>query len=335
MSILDSLLAPFRRRKTTLPPPQSTMILDSEAEPPQQTILRTLVIVYEPTMDKTTGKKLSTYMHWNKVEELAKGYMSDVLQASGGLVRYQITQRIDVDGFPAKVDSFTYDPQSYLDVLRGIRPPYMPQEANYYEIIDRFNILQRVANDEIDEAWIFNFPHAGFYESIMAGPRAFWCNAPPLKHTEASGRRFVIMGFSYERGVGEMLENLGHRAESIMEKTFEKLSGEDNLWKRFIRYEKTNPGNAALGNVHFAPNSVRDYDWNNPSTVVSECDDWLYNFPNLKGVRRNVTARDWGNGDIRKHHVWWLTHFPKTAGRISGIHNNWWQYIMNPNNVDI
>ena len=26
-------------------------------------------------------------------------------------------------------------------------------------------------------------------------------------------RRFVIMGFSYERGVGEMLENMGHRAE--------------------------------------------------------------------------------------------------------------------------
>src|SRR6266516_6728086 len=117
MSILDSLLSPFRRRKTTLPAPQLTVILDSEAEPPQQTILRTLVIVYEPTIDIATGTKLSTYMHWNSVEELARGYMSDVLQASGGLVRYQITQRIDVDGFPAKVDGFTYDPLSYLDVV--------------------------------------------------------------------------------------------------------------------------------------------------------------------------------------------------------------------------
>jgi len=334
MSILDSLLSPFRKRNST-PPPPPTIVYDSEAEPPQQTILRTLVIVYEPTIDQATGTKLSAYMHWNKVEELAKGYMSDVLQASGGLVRYQITQRIDVDGFPAKVDGFLYDPQSYLDVVRGRKSPYMPQEANYYEIIDRFNLLQRVANNEIDEVWIFNFPHAGFYESIMAGPGAFWCNAPPLKDTDASLRRFVIMGFSYERGVGEMLENLGHRAESIMEKTFEKLSDEDNLWKRFIRYDKISPGRSALGNVHFAPNSVRDYDWNNPSTVVSECDDWLYNFPNFKGVTRKVTARDWGNGDIRKHHVWWLTHFPKTAGRIHGIHNNWWQYIMNPNNVDV
>lgn len=335
MSIFDSLFSPFRRRKESPPAPQPILPSDSETEPPQLTVVRTLVIVYEPTMDIVTGTKLSQYMHWNRVEDLAKGYMSDVLQASGGLVRYQIVQRIDVDGFPAKVDGYLYDPLTYLEVVRGIRRPYMPQEANYYEIIDRFNLLQRVAENEIDEVWVFNFPHAGFYESIMAGPGAFWCNAPPLKHTEASQRRFVIMGFSYERGVGEMLENLGHRVESIMEKTFEHLDGENNLWKRFIRYEKTHPGNAALGNVHFAPNSDRDYDWNNRSTVISECDDWLYNFPHFKGVTRRVTASDWGNGDIRKHHMWWLSHLPKTAGRIHGIHNNWWQYIMNPTNVNV
>jgi hypothetical protein len=308
---------------------------DSEDEPPEQTVLRTLVIVYEPTMDKNTGAKLSQYMRWNSVEELSRGYMSDVLQTSNGLVRYQITQRIDVDAFPSKVDGYVYDAGRYIDVMRGSKRPYMPQEADYYRIIDQFHLLERVAQNEIDEVWIFNFPHAGFYESIMAGPGAFWCNAPPLTGTETSLRRFVIMGFSYERGVGEMLENLGHRAESIMQKTFEHLHGEENLWKRFTRYEKVSPGKAALGNVHFAPNSDRDYDWNNPATVISECDDWLHNFPHFKGVTRKVTAREWGSGDIRKHHVWWLNHFPRTAGRRNGIHNNWWQYFMNPNNVNV
>lgn len=333
MTILDSLLSPLRRQKSRVHP-KPAPVPDSETEPPQLTVVRTLVIVYEPSMDRSTGTKLSRYMRWNNVEELAKGYMSDVLLVSGGLVRYQIIQRIDVDSFPAKVDGFQYDPNTYLDVLRGMRPPYMPQEANYYEIIERFNILQQVARNEIDEVWIFNFPHAGFYESIMAGPGAFWCNAPALKNTDASLRRFVIMGFSYERGVGEMLENLGHRIESIMQKTFERLEGSENLWERFSRYDKVSPGNAALGNVHFAPNSDRDYDWNNPSTVSSECDDWLYNFPNFKGVTRTVSASDWGNGDTREHHKWWLKHLPKTAGRKNGIHNNWWQYIMNPNHVN-
>ncbi len=331
MPILESIFSPLRRRKTTFLP-KPPVVPDSTTEPPHQTILKTLVIVYEPTMDMSSGIKLSQYMNWNKVEDLAKGYMSDILQVSNGLVRHQIVQRIDVDGFPSKVDGFRYSPQTYVDVMRGM-PPHMPQEADYYDIIDRFQILQRVAKDEVDEVWIFNFPHAGFYESIMGGPDSFWCNAPPLKNTEASRRRFVIMGFSYERGVGEMLENLGHRAESILEKTFENLQGEENLWERFSRYDKISSGQAAVGNIHFAPNSDRDYDWNNPRPVSSECDDWLNNFPNLQGTRRLVTAKDWGNGDTREHHLWWLNHLPKAAGRKNGIHNNWWQYVMNPNNV--
>ncbi len=326
----------FRRRKISpLQSNQPTIAPDNPDEAPQVTILKTLVIVYDPVVDPARGTKLSQYMRWNRVEDLATGFMTDILQISGGLARYQIIQRIDVDGFPAKVDGYVYNAQTYLNVVRGVDRPYMPQEADYYAIINRFNILQLITKNEIDEVWIFNFPHAGFYESIMGGPSAFWCNAPPLRNTEAAMRRFVIMGFSYERGVGEMLENMGHRAESILEKTFEKLTGEANLWKRFIRYEKTAPGKAALGNIHFAPNSQKDYDWNNPDLVSSECDDWLKNFPNFKGDIRTVTANEWGNGDTREHHKWWFKHIPKVAGRKYGIHNNWWQYIMNPNHVKV
>ena len=322
----------FRRQKPSPSSSQPTPDSGISASPPQVTSLRTLVIVYDPVVDAQTGKKLSEYMRWNRVEDLAKGFMTDILQTSGGLARYQIIQRIDVDGFPAKVDGYHYDAQTYLNVVRGVTRPYMPQEADYYTIIERFNILELVAQNEIDEVWVFNFPHAGFYESIMGGPGAFWCNAPPLKNTEAARRRFVIMGFSYERGVGEMLENMGHRAESILEKIFEGFTGDDNLWRRFIRHEKTAPGKAAVGNIHFAPNSERDYDWNNPRTVKSECDDWLY-FPNFKGEVRTVTAADWGYGDIREHHKWWFSHLPKVGGDRNGISHNWWQYVMDPNHV--
>jgi hypothetical protein len=222
-----------------------------------------------------------------------------------------------------------------MDVLRGAAPPHMPQEVDYHAILNKFNVLQRVAKNEIDEVWIFAFPHAGFYESIMGGPGAFWCNAPPLKNTEAAKRRFVMMGFSYERYIGEMLESYGHRAESIMEKTFGKLTGEANLWKRFIRYEKVAPGRAACGNIHFAPNSRQDYDWNNPAPVKSECYDWQLNFPNFRGDIRTVGPSEWGNGEIRAHHKWWFSHFPKVAGRKNGIHNNWWQYVVDPNRVAV
>ena len=326
MSIFDSF---FPTPKTSQP----ASVSQTPDAPPRVTSLKTLVIVYDPTVDIRSGKKLSEYMHWNRVEELARGFMSDILQTSGGLARYQIVQRIDVDGFPAKVDGYHYDARTYLDVIRGVVRPHLPQEADYDEMIERFNLLQRIALREIDEAWVFSFPYGGLYESIMGGPGAFWCSAPPLRRTEAAGRRFVIMGFSCERGVGQMLENMGHRAESILEKTFEELPDEDNLWQRFIRYQKTAPGRAAVGNLHFAPNSQGDYDWNNPGSVESECDDWLRNFPNFKGEMRNVTSAEWGYGDIREHHKWWFKHLPRVGGSTNGIHHNWWQYVMDPNHV--
>lgn len=305
---------------------------DSASEPAQITRSKALVIVYDPVMDGTTGVKLSQHMRWNDTGDLLAGFMADLLETSKGMARYEIAERIDVDEFPAKTDGFRYTPQTYLDVMTRAAAPHMPQEVDYAAILKKYNILQRVARNEIDEVWIFGFPHAGFYESTMGGPGAFWCNAPPLANSSASKRRFVVMGFSYERKVGEMHESYGHRAESIMEKTFAKTSGDANLWKRFIRYEKSAPGKAACGNIHFAPNSQADYDWANMTPVRSECYDW-FNFPNFKGDIRTVDASEWGGGEIRAHHKWWFNHFPRTAGRKNGIHNNWWQYIVSPQQV--
>lgn len=306
---------------------------DSVSEPAQITQSKVLLLVYDPIMDPSTGITLSQQQSWYRTADLITGFMADLLNISAGMARYQIVQRVDINEFPAKTDGFRYTPQTYMEVLRGTASPHMPQEANYNAILGKYNILQRVANNEIDEVWVFGFPHAGFYESSMAGPGAFWCNAPALAGTSASKRRFVIMGFSYERYIGEMLEAYGHRAESIMEQTFAKTKDGANLWKRFIRYEKTAPGKSACGNIHYAPNSQQDYDWNNPTSVKSECYDWQLNFPNFKGDVRTVDSSEWGKGDIREHHRWWFNHFPRVAGRKNGIHNNWWQYVVNPQKV--
>lgn len=306
---------------------------DSDTEPAQIARSRVLAIVYDPIMDTSTGMTLSQKMTWYNTGDLLAGFTADLLEVSKGLARYEIVQRIDLDEFPAKTDGFRYTPQTYTDVWNRVTPPHFSQEADYRVILKKHDILGRVARNEIDEVWIFGFPHAGFYESVMGGPGAFWCNAPPLADTAGSKRRFVIMGFSYERHIGEMLEAYGHRAESIMEKTFSKLTGDANLWQRFIRYEKSAPGKAACGNIHFAPNSQADYDWNNPIPVKSECYDWALNFPNFKGDVRVVDSSEWGQGDIRAHHKWWFDHFPRVAGRKNRIHNNWWQYVVSPQQV--
>jgi len=336
LDFIATLLGLKKPPTPTTPPPEvpSSEPVDDPNEPAQTTVSKVLVIVYDPVMDEATAQKLSEKLGWQRTDDLATGFMSDILQYSHSMARYQVVERIDVNEFPAKVDGFRYTPETYMNVLRNLSSPYIPQGVDYYAIIEQFNLLERVASGKIDEVWVFGFPHAGFYESTMAGPNAFWCNSPALKNTKESTRRFVIMGFSYERGVGEMLESFGHRAESILNKTFERLTDDNNLWRRFSRYEKIAPGKAAVGTIHFSPNSQRDYDWNNSSTVKSECYDWLLNFPEFKGDIRDVTADEWGKGDIRAHHCWWFNHIPHTDGRQNGVHNNWWQYIIKPENVE-
>jgi hypothetical protein len=334
------------------PAPGPGTLQDSTDEPAQISSPRVLLIIYNPVMEAATGRRLDQFMNWSRPDDLVGRFIADLLQASNGLARYRVAQRIELDEFPALADGFRYSPQTYVDVQRRTAAPHSPQDIDYRAILTRFSILQRVDNREIDEVWIMGFPYAGLYESIMAGPGAFWCNAPPLSNTAASRRRFAIMGFSFERDVGEMLHSYNHRCEAILAKLFNSLDflawaykpqrlpaaiepGQElNPFQRFILFDKIAPGRAGVGTVHYAPNAVKDYDLGNPNPVRSECYDWL-RFPNLQGDVRLVSAAEWGGGSERGFQRWWLNHLPKVAGRQHGIHNNWWQYVANLDNIPV
>ena len=269
-------------------------------------------------------------MGWFDWREQERQYVDDVSRASHGLLRYEVVERREIDGFPRKADGFRYDAAAYLRCWQRRAGFHEPDAVDYHALLDDVDAPRRVDSGEIDEVWLFGFPYCGYYESMMVGPGAFWCNAPPM--ADRCARKYVVMGFNFEREVGCMLENLGHRAESIMAHVYRARSGERNVWERFSRYDQVAPGKASCGNVHFAPNSTHDYDWGNPRPVSSDCDDWLV-YPTLTGARRTVSCRDWGKGDMRAHHLWWFERIPHVEGETDGIANNWWRYIGDPNTV--
>ena len=287
------------------------------------------MIVQDPQM--SDGRTLRETLGWNDPHELADWYTGDVRKASYGTVNYEIVEKLHDRDFPQKIDGFSYTPDQFLRSWQSRQGFHQPDQLDYPNLIDRFNLVERINSGEIDEVWLFGFPYAGYYESIMVGPGAFWCNAPGLEDRRFQ-RRFVIMGFSYERGVGEMLENLGHRTESIMTHVYRNHRGNRNLWERYIRYDKTHPGRAECGNVHFAPNSDKDYDWGNTRPVMSYADNWL-DFPQIDGPPREMTCLDWGNGHIRGHHMWWFERLPHITGETDRVSNHWWSYVIDPNLV--
>lgn len=301
-----------------------------EGNPPQVLRPRVLLITFDPVIHAEGQRKLSQVMGWHNVDALCREFVADLSECSGGLLHYQIVQRIEVDAWPVKIDGFCYDEVSFLHCWRTTTGWHDPDAVDYEQIIADFDLLARVESEQIDEVWLFAFPYAGFYESLMVGPGAFWCNSPPMPHTDGISRRFVIMGFNYERQVGPMLESFGHRLESHLQHTWRGWKGRDNLWERFILYDKVAPGQANCGWMHYAPNSLTDYDWGNWARVPSNCDDWL-NFPHFRGLVRNVDCSEWGQGDMRAHHKWWFKHLPKAPGQTRGIDNNWWRYAVDPN----
>jgi hypothetical protein len=329
----------------------STSASDAGASrPPNILEPRVLMIVYNPVVDATRGKRLIETLGWNDPDQLAAGYIADIHECSGGLVNYQIAARVLADEVPVKKDGFQYKPSDLVEHLRSNTGFHDPDAVDYEAILDKFNLIQRIEEGEFDEVWLFGGPYFGFYESSMAGAGAFWCNAPVVPNSERCSRRFVIMGFNYERGIGEMLEDLGHRTEAALARQFgsetvlaraynpNQLSASAgapaNPFERLVRYDRTAPGLANVGVLHYAPNSLRDYDWGNPRPVLSCCDDWLL-FPNLPDPPnyRLVNTREWGNGDIRQHHKWWLKHLPRAAGETNGVSNNWWTYTIDVNQV--
>ena len=309
----------------------AVMPIPALRELPRPVYRKVSLIIHNPAVPGT-GKTLNDFLGWYDPDWLAGEFITDIRDVSYGYANYEIAERILIDDFPVKKDGFRYTADQYVRRWQRRGGFHQPDAVDYYALLDEFEMIAKVDSGVIDEFWLFAFPYAGYYESIMAGPGAFWCNAPPLRGTGHASRRFIIMGFNYERGVGEMLESYGHRAESIMERVFRDKRGKENLWQRFTRHDRTHPGRAEVGNLHFAPNSAQDYDWANPTPVPTRAANWL-NFPDLNGESMTLNTAEWGRGDIRGHHKWWFKHLPHVRGEAGRIAYNWWQYIVDPNLV--
>ncbi len=308
----------FNRGERNEPPDRSPIVRGDRSGSP--IALRVAMIVHDPSIPERGGLPLSRVMGWNDAEMLAQQYITDLRACSGGIADYRIVLRRAFDEFPVKIDGFRYNSATYLAAWERRQPFHQPDEADYERLLAEIGLTEAIEQGEIDEIWLFGFPYAGYYESRMVGIDAFWCNAPPLFLPTA--RRYIVMGFNVERDVGCMLENFGHRVESIMAHVYRHHPPERNLWSRFTRLDE-------CGNVHFAPSSARDYDWGNPRRVWSRADAW-YAFPDLSAPPRLMDCAEWGAGDMRLHHLWWLDHLPRVAGETDGVLNNWWYYVLQP-----
>ncbi len=295
------------------------------------------VIDYDPVL--SNSEKLSTYLGWNNYVDLEQGTVDLFKQASHNQVWFDIVDTTVVtDGWPALIGGFQYTESSYLAVLHGSQTPPSPSGVDYTKIVNspQFDICGKVNRGEIDEVWIFNGPYFGFWESTLAGPGAFWYNSSPVPGPNSCTKLVPIMGPSPERGVAEEVHNFGHRTESTMQQVYGSWSENSiaNGWDQFALVQALSPSfnYSGCGDTHFPPNGTSDYDYSNPGTVQSNCEDFT-NYPSLHDpatVLQPVTCSLWGC-DHLGYLAYMFRHIPASSGCGPGnIANNWWPYIVDP-----
>jgi hypothetical protein len=295
------------------------------------------VIVYDPILHN--GQKLSEYLHWNSYVDITQGTIDFFRQVTNDSLHYTVVYTdVVTSGWPEKIDGFRYTETSYLAAINGTSPPHDPDAVDYTKIVNtpQFDICGKLNRGEIDELWIYNGPSFGFYESTLVGPDAYWYNSPPVPGPTTCQKLLPIMGPSPERELGEAVHNFGHRTEATMTQVYGTWAQNSTThnWERFALVKVSSPDYAysGCGNIHFPPNARQDYDYDNTTPVLSNCDDFI-NYPNLGDPAVTAHAIDcsaWQCTD-RGYYAYWFGHLPSAPGcGPDGVANDWWLYFANP-----
>jgi len=284
------------------------------------------VLEFNPIIESRNNQRLNNVYGWSDPLNLEYQYIQDVSSVSAYL-NYQIVNRTIIDGYPVKTDGFQYTDESYQSCWEG-KTCHIPDSMDYEKILSDYNICEMLNSGQIDELWLWGGPYFGFNEAAMAGPGAFNINGGVFINNSCN-RKLPIMGFNYERSIPEMLENMGHRFEATMSKLFLYWTISENrtVWDQYGHNlgQTPNVNFYGCGSVHYAPNSLYDYQWSSNTEVFSNCNDW-YNYPNFSGLIEKINCQTWGC-NAYGHKKWWLSHLPKYPGVKDSKYNNWWRYI--------
>jgi hypothetical protein len=247
--------------------------------------MRILRIINDPIID---GRHMSKWFGVD-IRSLHSDVLSRLEQMTGE--KYTICGEITNDEFFIKEDGFCYTPDSYKNVLNQKVKPHVPDFMNYDLFISKFNLIEMKNQYLFDEIHFYSIPFGGAFESRMVGNRAIYCNSAPYP---APCDNFVIMGFSFERGVIEAIEAYMHRVEFILQYAYPLF------WNGFSK---------DVGRIHTPHNTDKDYDWGNKTDVLCYADRYIMNDYEFVPVMRNSDY--WGSNGLG-YFDYWFSHIPKS-----------------------
>lgn len=294
---------------------------------------KVFLLIFNPQMSES--QNILQKYNWNNPDNITQEIIEFFKETSGNRLNFSVAKRVEVKDFTTLVDGYKYNPQTFHECILDHSKCHDPQGSDYEKIVEDYNICSLLNKGEIDELWMWGGPYFGFYESQLVGPNVYWYNGPGIENSQCK-RLIPIMGFSYERYLGEAIEDFGHRTES----TFAYLypgSGQNsmaNFWTKFAMNDFQSPSYdfSGCGSVHFAPNSTSDYDWGNKSYVPSYCHQYLTTINPDISKTKSINCDAWGCTGLG-YFKYWYEHIPSFSETSNGKYHDWWRYIADPNTV--
>ncbi len=200
------------------------------------------------------------------------------------------------------------------------KPGHRVPMTDYKAIMRRIDIERWVEQQGVKEVWLWGY-HGGvidLWESNMAGPYGDISNSDrDLHDLPVLARTYTVYHYNYGRGPSEAVEDHMHQIEAVLRHVDPHL-----FWEKFVG----RPGEGRCGWAHYPPNAVRDYDWANPSYVLTDIEDWR---PDGSGQKQQLNADRWSR-DSLTWFIYWMQNLP---GRHNGLTyrgrplTNWWTFI--------
>ncbi len=312
-------------------------------------IVKVALILQDPQVPSQGNTRLSAAIGWENPVSLTNKLIQEMTIASDGTVEFQVTYTNNdnalltkIDGIPMNADDLYtwYKEPGFDTIINGnteswyyptLRKMYSQGRItlDYNDIINAYDLCTKRNNGEIDEVWVYGHPYTNMFESRLTGPTAFPYNSPPLIGGNNCAKLMVIMGFNYERGVAEAMHSTGHRAENAIFQAHGRWDVQNqnpNAFEIFTAFDKILPGKAQVGNIHFPPNGVSDYDYVNTNFVATYADNWA-TYPLLQAKTRTINCSEW-QCDHLGYMRWWFSHLPRWTGETDAVLNDWWKYIV-------
>gem|GEM_PF-2290608 len=330
------------------------VVADFISLPAEKRVVKVAMIIIDPPIPAAGGQRFSQrfWSYNGGPMALAQQTRDSMYAVSGGTVDYQFTEIHDeptlmtrFGGTVLSVDSmYQLFLEPGLTTLHHVAEQIGQSEFFYNELLNKYDLCNKSNSHQIDEVWVWAMPFIGMGEAAMTGTGAFWINGPVISGNTCTDL-LPIMGFNYERYAGCALHNFTHRIETTMYKLFPgqgRYVPSDppyppavpkNPLQTFMLYNALEPGNAHVGNSHFPPNGIENYDYANLTIVPTYAPNWK-RYPYLFDQTEQINCSAWGcEIDCGINYCsWWMRHIPHfRCEDKTSVLNNWWSYVIDFN----